>query len=160
MDPKNLSFANASGICVLLAVAIMSVIRPAWAYEVGTHSEISFSAAEQAVFLSDGLARLGLRPLRIDDERQMFTNSEGQPLSILKLIQFGSRWEDELGPYQAFRHFYDPANDRPLDLAGTGSTFIAKSPDWALEDGSTFLNQAYSYKRARDYLYKALTETS
>src|SRR5213596_1917153 len=103
------------------AIAVIAMFgTKVLAYEVETHAALSSAAAAQATALINGIDRLGLRPLRIDDERQMFTNSEGQPLSILKLIQFGSRWEDELGPFQAFRHFYDPANDRPLDLGGTG----------------------------------------
>src|SRR5437773_8290763 len=120
MEPENLSFTNIGKLSVLLAVAVMAGNYPVWAYEVETHAEISFSAVEQAVFLTEGLARMGLRPLRIDDDRQMFINSESQPLSIIKLIQFGARWEDELSPFQVFRHFYDPANDRPLDLGGLG----------------------------------------
>jgi hypothetical protein len=160
METKILWFASASKLRALIAMTAINLVVPSWAYEVETHAAMSSFAAEQAVLLTGGLVRLGLRPLRIDDKRQMFVSSEGQALSITDLIQFGSRWEDELGPFQAFRHFYDPANDRPLDLGGTGSTFIAKSPDWALEDSSTFLSQAYSYKRARNYLYKALTETS
>jgi hypothetical protein len=86
--------------------------------------------------------------------------SEGNALSLAELIQFGARWEDDSSDFQAFRHFYDPVNDRPLDLGGTAAALMVKSPDWALEDASTFVNQAFSYRHARDYLYKALTESS
>jgi len=106
------------------------------------------------------LEKLGLRPLPLDDRRQLFMTSEGEQQPISDLIQFGARWEDDAASAQALRHFYDPVFDRPLDLGGTGSLLIAKSPDWALEDREMFLSQINSWKDARQYLYSALTAPS
>jgi len=103
------------------------------------------------------LIRLGLRPLPLDDRRQTFLTSQGEAKAISELIEFGARWEDDATATQALRHFYDPVNDRPLDVGGAGATFIAKSPDWALEDAGSFLTQTNSYRDARNYLYDALT---
>jgi hypothetical protein len=128
------------------------------AYEIETHALITSVALDKS-YLSNAtvLSKLGLRFLPLDDRRQTFLSSLGDARSISDLIEFGSRWEDESASAQALRHFYDPVFDRPLDVGGSGSSLIAKSPDWALEDNATFLSQSNSYRDARNYFYNALT---
>ena len=110
------------------------------AYELETHALISTAAMDSSeLHLPTTLIRLGLRPLPLDDRRQTFLTSQGEAKAISELIEFGARWEDDATATQALRHFYDPVNDRPLDVGGAGATFIAKSPDWALEDAGSFL---------------------
>ena len=130
-------------------------------YELETHAVMSRYAADASnLHLPGTLTRFGLRGLALDDSRQTFMSSMGDMQTILELIRFGARWEDDAASAQALRHFYDPVYDRPLDLGGTGSLLIAKSPDWALEDQGTFLSQLNSWKDARQYLYSALTTYS
>ena len=106
---------------------------------------------------------MGLRPLRIDSAQQVFQSSiGGVAISIRDLIRFGARWEDELGALQAARHFYDPVNDRALDVGGSiGTSKTIKSPDWALEDVGDFQGvtsfQNFSLKDAHNAFYRALT---
>jgi hypothetical protein len=82
-------------------------------------------------------------------------------MSILDLIKFGARWEDDSSNRQALRHFYNPLNDSPLDLPGVRTTFSVASPDWALEDSGEYSDllerQNFSYRDARRYLVDALT---
>jgi hypothetical protein len=137
------------------------------AYEIETHRDLSSAAVEKSVLANpDTLTRFGLRPLSIDDISQNFPRSEGNVrgnLAIRDLVRFGAGWEDDLAAAQALRHFYDPVNDRALDLTETvGTTLSIKSPRWALEDINTFgfpATQNFSYKDARQYFYEALTST-
>jgi hypothetical protein len=131
------------------------------AYELETHAAISRAAANASVLGSTAiLSSLGLRPLTIDNTQQTFFNSRRERRSISALIQFGARWEDDLSWEQALRHFYDPVNNRPIDLDGLGAPYIVASPDWALESTDSFADQAYSYKDARSHFYSALTSTT
>ena len=132
----------------------------AHAYELETHADISeIALGSSDLRLPTTLTRLGLRPLPLGDATQRFINSQGQALSINELVRFGARWEDDAAAAQALRHFYDPVNDRALDIGGAGSSLIAKSPDWALEDVTTYIPQINSYRDAREYLYTALTRS-
>jgi hypothetical protein len=99
--------------------------------------------------------------------QQTFPSSLGHNdrRSIVELIRLGATWEDDLSPFQALRHFYDPVNDRALDLPSVGTTLSIPSPDWALEDrqeypGPEIAEQRFSYKDARSYLFQALTDPS
>jgi hypothetical protein len=138
-----------------------------FAYEVGTHREISDAAVDKSVLAEpENLSRLGLRPLGPDDRRQEFPGGiDGltSQLTIRRLFRFGAGWEDDRSSLQALRHFYDPVNDRALDLTETiGTSLSIKSPDWAIEDAGTFVvpaHQPYSYRDARQYFYEALTST-
>ena len=121
----------------------------------------------------DVLHRVGLESRPINDVRQAFPSSEGGiPRSIVDLLRFGAEWEDNLGIaqhwFQPLRHFYDPVFDRGLDVGGfVGASLSVKSPDWALEDLTTYNGspgplayQDFSLRDARDYLYGALTASS
>lgn len=109
---------------------------------------------------------MGLRALPIDDAQQVFPSSiGGGSISIRDLIRFGVRWEDDLSAFQAARHFYNPLNDRALDVGGSvGTSKSVKSPDWALEDVGDFQGpiafQSFSLKDAHESLYRALTHTN
>ena len=93
-------------------------------------------------------------------------------MTIVDLVRFGSRREDNLGPLQAkfqpLRHFYDPVNDSALDIGGYyGTTISVRSSDWALEDIETYAGdpgprayQDFSLRDAREYFYRALTDRS
>lgn len=152
---RNRTRTHRLGIVALFATFLASGSN---GYELETHAAISEAAASSSdLRLPTMLARLGLRPLPLGDPRQTFISSEGSALSILALMQFGARWEDELAPAQALRHFYDPFLDRALDVGGNSSALTVKSPDWALEDGESYLAQTNSYRDARNYFFDALT---
>jgi hypothetical protein len=131
------------------------------AYETGTHELISEAAATDSTLRKTStLMQLGLKPVPINSQLQTFRASTGdKPISILALIRFGARWEDDLSELQALRHFYDPVNDRALDLGPDygGVSYSVRSPDWALEDKGEFATQLHSLADARTYLYKAVT---
>jgi hypothetical protein len=124
------------------------------AYEIETHARMSEEAARASVLTKDVnlIRNLGL----IGAEK--FKNSSGVDKSIIDLVADGSRFEDNLilGTVLRVRHhFFDPIYDRPLTIAGS-----EKSPDWALEDLENFGSQVFSFRHARDYLYKALTSSN
>ena len=145
-----------------LALVTASLVGDLNAYELETHAAISRAASNASVLATPGtLASLGLRPLGINDRQQTFANSRREPQSILALIQFGARWEDDKSWEQALRHFYDPVNNRPLAIEDhRGDSFIVASPDWALESPDSIPAQAHSYQDARRHFYGALTGLS
>jgi len=109
------------------------------------------------------LERMGLQKLSPEDARQKFPGSSNNvtSLSVADLIRLGAVWEDQLSDLQALRHFYDPVNDRALDVPVFGTGKSVRSPDWALEDKTSFpgpiATQLFSLHDAYDYLYSALT---
>lgn len=137
------------------------------AYEIDTHEGLSKASARNSVLANDrDMLRAHGLSFSIEDDRQQFPNSQGEPKNLLQLIADGSRFEDGLKSDCETRpkhHFYDPARHRGLNkgLLIQGE----RSPDWALEDESEFLGgtlssrQNYSLRDARDYLYWALTAT-
>jgi len=133
------------------------------AYEVQTHELLSEAAAGASRLGSPlTLQNLGLLPLGLANTRQTFPSSKvGNPLTIAELIRFGARWEDDLSKLQALRHFYDPVYERALDVDPGGTSNSIKSPDWALEDITSYdgpiASQRFSLRDAKTYLYEALT---
>ena len=141
------------GARIGLIVALVIISRIVLAYEVDTHEKMSEPAAKSSVLKADNevLRRLGLQ-FPIEDDRQQFPNSKGEPRNILNLIKEGSKLEDSLIFIRPIHHFYDPISGEAL------LPLLAKpSPTWALEDLENFGSQAFSFRHARDYLYKALT---
>ena len=166
---RSLVITTLRGVVLTLLSACSTLVA---GYEVDTHAAISQKAAELSS-LKSSFSQLGLMAVAIDDSRQAFPSSEsGVPRSILELIEFGAKWEDNLGivqhSFQPLRHFYDPIYDRGLDVGGfIGASQSVKSPDWALEDLATYAGspgplayQDFSLRDARDYLYGALTANS
>jgi hypothetical protein len=151
---------------ILIAGVTLSQVSVTVAYEVSTHRDISLAASESSR-LSATLPRLGLRPLDLGDSAQQFPafvggpTTNGRVLTISELIQFGAAWEDDVSWFQPLRHFYDPVNDKPLDVGGRiGTSLSTKSADWALEDLGSHPQQDYSYGDTRNDLYIALTAGS
>lgn len=150
-----------------VTIIVLSQAELVLAYEVETHRDLSSAAVDGSVLATPStLSRLGLRPLSTFNEGQKFPQSGGSldvALTIRELFRFGAGWEDDLAASQALRHFYDPVNDRALDLAApAGTTFSVKSQNWALEDLGTFgapASQDFSYGDARQSFYDALTST-
>lgn len=129
----------------------VSVSMSAFAYEVTTHEDLS----EQAVLrskLKDVLPSIGLKttndPLTdIDTTR-----------TIAEWIIIGANHEDDTisANFARYRnHFFDPQHG----VAGYSFGALSGEPslDWALEDTKTFITQSYSFKKARQYFYDALT---
>lgn len=149
----------------LIAAAVLTLTNGAvcFAYEVPTHSTLSLNAARQSVLMSvETLRQLGLRAYPIGDLRQQFPNyrpewfSSTEPMSVERLVAFGAAYEDDRGKLQATRHFYNPVNGQALTVFGM--TPGMPSPDWALEDiADAGSSQPFSYKKARQYLFQALT---
>lgn len=143
-------------LSILIFISVVSDI--AFAYNPLTHELMSQNATFKSK-LDDTqyLFNLGLS-YGVDDEKQKFPNTKEIEKTILQLFRDGASFEDDSG--RALNHFYDPVSGKglPLDVGRT-------SPDWALEDKADILDiedgvsdlQQYSYKEAREYLYKALT---
>ncbi|HET7629875.1 MAG TPA: hypothetical protein VFK03_00710 [Candidatus Saccharimonadales bacterium] len=130
--------------------------RTAYAYQTLTHADISAHALRVSVVATaDGpLQDLGLKPF--DDKQQMFLNSNGDPRTLLEPVREGAILEDK--GIKSLNHFYDPVYGRPLTVPGLKKLFRPlTSPDWALEDQTTYSDQSYSLRDANEYLYTALT---
>jgi hypothetical protein len=145
---------------VVLVLSTFGWCHSVWGYEILTHERMSHEAAMDSVLSkSDGkvLTDLGLK-FSITDDRQQFPNFNGEQRNIRDLIGDGARFEDGLTNDCESRprnHFLDPLYNRPLTVLGIAIS--EKSPDWALEDLENMGSQAFSFRHARDYLYKALT---
>ena len=136
-------------------VAALLICGSAGAYEPITHSVMSENAVRRSLLGTgqSGFAKFGLKP-SIETDGSVFENSRGDAnQSIIDLIRFGTDWEDNRGPLQAPRHFYNPVDGSKL-LPLIGET----SPDWALEDRGVKDGQPFSYRLMRRNFHKALTE--
>lgn len=144
------------------AVLFIYYANEAAAYEVPTHSRLSMNAAVMSKLNDPEMLRqLGLRPYGIGDKRQKFytdavTTVWAREKTIIELIAFGAEYEDERSAQQALHHFYNPVNGQALNVQGT--TPGHPSPSWILEDSEVISGQPYSYKKARQYLFDALTK--
>jgi len=76
-------------------------------------------------------------------------------MTVEDLIGFGSIFEDDRFPTQALRHFFNPRTGKGIFLDGQERG--EASPFWIIDGGTD--NQPFSYKKARDYYYDALTNT-
>lgn len=137
-----------------IVTLVLAPVFDSQAYERDTHRELSKKAAVFSVLQTDPdlMNRLGL------GATGKFPNSESKQRTISELIEDGADFEDNLFLGTVLRvrhHFYDPLYNRPLTVLGIAAG--EKSPDWALEDLEDFGSQAFSFRHARDYLYKALT---
>jgi len=88
------------------------------------------------------------------------------PKSLMKLSQLmscGAMFEDIPG-VRSFSHFHDPVHNAPLTVNGRkpgeyvppGNANLT-SADWALQDNNNIPDQRFSYRRAREYFFNALT---
>lgn len=143
---------------LIYAISFLVSTSAGLAYEVATHEDMSEVAAFSSVLANpETLSTLGLTG-GVDDQKLVFPNADGTAKTIRFLIRDGANFEDNLllGTILRVRHhFYDPLYDRPLTVLGVA--IGEKSPDWALEDLEDFGSQVFSFRHARDYLYKALT---
>ncbi len=119
------------------------------AYEVGTHEKLSEAAHNGSVIATDPnfLQNFGINS---SDE---FLNSKNEKKTIVELIKSGAKFEDD--NKRPLNHFFDPTRNIPLTVLG--AALGRTSPDWALEDIALISAQEYSYRDARDYLFKALS---
>jgi len=74
----------------------------------------------------------------------------------LQLLGDGTKFEDNFP--RALNHFYDPVNKRPLNFQGV--PLGSASPDWAIDGTGDPDTTKFSFKAAREYLLKALTDPS
>jgi hypothetical protein len=135
-----------------------------FAYAEPTHEAMSRAAADRSVLAKpEVLKQLGLLGLPIDDSRQTFSHwksdawfSWDKKLTIRDLVGFGAVYEDERDMCQALHHFFDPVDGKALTVGGFSPG--KPSPTWILEDQSNIGDsQPFSYKKARQYFYNALT---
>jgi hypothetical protein len=124
------------------------------------------AANSSVLYVPETLELLGLKHVGLDDETQLFPNSDtflgfgtSKLMTIGELIQFGAGFEDDRRKVQALYHFFNPANGQGLIVGG--SVPGAPSPNWALEDNADFgTDQPFSYKKGRQYFYDALTKSA
>lgn len=105
------------------------------AYEIHTHSIVSYYAASRSALLADPslFADWGYG----DPSLEQFTTSEAGTGTARDLVAAGARLEDDVSTIKrVFNHFYDPQYDnhqgRGLDTPFAVSGH--QSPTWALED--------------------------
>jgi len=114
-----------------------------YAYEVPTHKELSEAAvmkSELGTNISQIIKKYDI-PAEIDLEE------------IIIKVRNGANFEDNTSRF--FNHFFDPVNNIPLTVGGF--TLGERSPDWALENETMYLSQAYSFSDGRKNFYDALT---
>jgi hypothetical protein len=144
---------------VLLFVFAAGCWSDSVAYEVQTHENLTGKAADRSVLQMDPdvLRNLGLTG-GITDSRHTFPDSEGEVRTIRRLLEIGSRFEDNVSfsEIRVTKHFYNPLSGQGLDLPLL-PTQIA-SPDWALASPGTVSGQEFSYWNARQHLFDALTK--
>ena len=149
-----------SKIWIFILLCLLSGL--AYGYDVETHKLITKNALE-ASNLPARLPDLGFADLKskLPNNTYEFGGAVwclqgfSRELSILEVIKQGAFCEDTTGGGLAsFRykyHFYDPVHN------GSGYLGIfTSSRDWGLET-TVIGTQEYSYKDAKDYLYKGLT---
>lgn len=145
----------------LCSLSLWTFSHTALAYEQPTHQEMSEQAALASVLNKvESLAGLGLKGKidddGIDDENLNLPNSKGDARNIIQLFRDGADLEDNTDTIKRpLNHFFDPTRNMPLTVLGI--TLGRTSPDWALEDNDNITEQAFSYRDAREYLFKALT---
>jgi hypothetical protein len=144
-----------------LAVSILTAMAlPLYAYDNAiTHPQMTVFATQKSVLYTDGsvLFSLGLMPAA-----NQFYSYRGRvgaitagrnTYSIAGLIAEGSYDEDD--GQRALHHFFDPAFDRPLTIAGVAVG--KRSWQWTLEDAGPIDGQDFSAADARTYLTRGLT---
>ena len=149
--------------------ALFSCLATVWAnalgFDIPNHSDLSKTAVEESI-LKDGSPLLR----RMGATRSAYLSSQGKPLSIIELVQFGSAWEDDRNQVaQAFKHFFNPLNGRGLYTVqyGVPIEFGISSRRWAIEsNGDRYQNipvpppQEFSYRLGRLHFFEALTKQS
>ncbi|MHB8535098.1 MAG: phospholipase C/P1 nuclease family protein [Sulfuricaulis sp.] len=147
-------------IATWIFLHVLSVSSGIYAYEVGTHSEMSNAAYDKSVLSKpDFLKTLGISATDVFDESRadprppMFNRGNARGW-----IQEGAVSEDDTATLKRpLNHFFDPLRNQPLRPYGLPLFVNDTSPDWALEDNGKIGKQKYSFRDARDFLYKALT---
>jgi hypothetical protein len=133
---------------LLIATFILLLSIEAFCYEVNVHEQISekaIAASNLEAYLRSNLM------MRLNDS---FANR-----NVIKWIKTGSNWEDNdpFGGNARMRwlnHFYDPTTGKGLN---SGGLIIYGKP--SLQWGMDALTNTWSWKWARDYLYKGITLT-
>ncbi|MGQ0585725.1 MAG: hypothetical protein ACT4PK_00780, partial [Gammaproteobacteria bacterium] len=146
--------------CLVVLTAALTVGHSAVAYKQVTHRVISEYAVMQSALGDENsgvTAALGLGR-DASDLAGLLPSTFPYRLTLTpsRLIQHGADAED-IGT-RALRHFYDPQHEGK-GLRYAGATFMS-SPRWSLEDGEDHPDQEFSYKDAKGYLYKGLTDAS
>lgn len=139
-DNKGRSYCQAGirhmGLFVLFVLLSSS---PTVAYEIETHAKITEQAASQAAhFLSF------INHFQTDGKSQIET------------MKNGSQSEDN--GLRPAHHFYDPINGQGLNNGGI--PLGKPSLEWGYRDDTLFIGNNFSWTKAREYLYAALTATT
>ncbi len=145
--------ARVAGLAMggLFAIAVNS----SFAYEIPTHRQLSRIAYDRSV-LADGtkLAAFG-----VADSVKQVPTSRDETGTTRDAMELGAQYEDDVLPLppRPFNHFFDPQNaGRGLDIPPL--PVQVPSPRWMLdEDGTLDASQQFSARRARTYLYQAIT---
>lgn len=157
----------------VLRVSALFGASCAFAYDPITHDLLTRASMNKSVVMeSDFMTNLGLAGA--GDLFPEYSAAPPVPIAmatVLNSAAYGSMYEDSV-PYGppfvgsvAFNHFFDPQWNggvgRPLTIPGAlpGVLGVSNmSPDWALEfRGNSYPEQFYSFAKAQDKLYTALT---
>jgi len=141
---------------LLVTLALLAMLSTAlWAYELPTHQRFSRIAYERSVLADGGF----LSSMGITDTIRLVPTSKDRLAAPPEVVALGAQYEDDLFPLppRPFNHFFDPQNEgRGLDKPPLAAQ--VPSPRWMLdEDGALDAAQQYSVRRARTYLYQAIT---
>jgi hypothetical protein len=144
----------------ILFTLIISIFIPgsaAFGYDPDTHFDLSEAAVNASVLSTDStvLSDLGLNSLDAPD--QTFPNSAGDEKGITQLVQDGAVFEDN--GTRPLNHFYNPLTNEPLVHLVCSLPLLScnPSPDWALEEQTTYSKQDDSFRDTRQFFLNALT---
>ena len=138
------------GVVVAASVSLIAA-ESAVAYHDNTHRRLSLNAYQHSrLSAPQALLRLGLHPT---DRFEGITG--GGPEQIPDLVLRGAVSEDyRFHGFAVVTHFFDPAHG---GLALNPCPVVCvPSPDWALEDQTSFRLQDSSFRKARLDLFRAL----
>jgi len=127
-------------------VLVLTLSLSVQAYDTDVHEKITKKSLEISIveqYLNNNLN------ISLDDS---FNGNKAR-----LLVENGSYWEDENITMRWLNHFYDPITGLGLNSSGT-IIYGEPSLQWG-KDSEDTLENAWSWKWARDSYYKALTES-
>ncbi len=143
--------ARTSTSLLVSLMVVLGILQPhVWSYEVETHADISekaYGSAKINDFLSEQLGISGNQGLA---RREFLFQRRRPPVEWLRQ---GSKDQDS--GLRFLNHFLDPIYNRGLTV---GVRLGERADEWALESPQEYAVQDSSYKDARDYFRRSLTE--
>ena len=130
-------------------------------------SDLNSSKLAYQLGIQEIIQRVQFRPTQVDRDadlqRVRISCDPRAQMTLRQLLSCGAMFEDIPG-VRSFSHFHDPANNSPLTVGTIKPGYVIPpgnanlmSADWALQDNNNLQEQKFSYRRARQYFFNALT---